>query len=91
MRYNIIDCSYYAVHYTRMTLLKIRSLYFWLLSSILLSFQFPSSYAKWTKSDRERQILYGFTYMWNLKHSTNEQTKNKAKFTAVLIEIIKIS
>ena len=24
-------------------------------------------YAKWNKSDRERQILYGVTYMWNLK------------------------
>ena len=24
-------------------------------------------YAKWNKSDRERQILYDFTYMWNLK------------------------
>ena len=30
-------------------------------------------YAKWTKSDRERQILYDFTYMWNLKTKTNEQ------------------
>ena len=24
-------------------------------------------YAKWNKSDRERLILYDFTYMWNLK------------------------
>ena len=24
-------------------------------------------YAKWAKSDRERQILYYITYMWNLK------------------------
>ena len=24
-------------------------------------------YAKWSKSNRERQILYGLTYMWNLK------------------------
>ena len=24
-------------------------------------------YAKWNKSDRERQILCNFTYMWNLK------------------------
>lgn len=24
-------------------------------------------YAKWNKSDRERQISYDFTYMWNLK------------------------
>ena len=25
-------------------------------------------YAKWNKSDRERQILYDFTYMWNLEN-----------------------
>ena len=24
-------------------------------------------YAKWNKPDRERQILYGITYMWNPK------------------------
>ena len=24
-------------------------------------------YAKWNMSDRERQIPYDFTYMWNLK------------------------
>ena len=30
------------------------------------------SYTKWTY--RERQILYDFAYMWNLKHKTNEQT-----------------
>ena len=24
--------------------------------------------------DRERHILYDFTYMWNLKNKTNEQT-----------------
>ena len=31
-------------------------------------------YAKWNKSGRERQTLYDFTYMWNLKNKTNEQT-----------------
>ena len=30
-------------------------------------------YAKLNKADRERQILYIFTYMWNLKIKTNEQ------------------
>ena len=25
-------------------------------------------------SDRERQMVYGFTYMWNLKSKRNEQT-----------------
>ena len=29
------------------------------------------------KSDRERQILYDFTYMWNLKNKTNEKIKQK--------------
>ena len=28
-------------------------------------------YAKGNKSDRERQILYDITYMWNLKNRTN--------------------
>ena len=32
-------------------------------------------YSKWNMSDRERQIPYDFTYMWNLKNRTNEQTK----------------
>ena len=31
-------------------------------------------YTKWSKSDRERQILYDFTYMWNLRKKTNGQT-----------------
>ena len=26
----------------------------------------------WSKSDRERQILYDLTYMWDLKNNTNE-------------------
>ena len=28
-------------------------------------------YAKWSKSDRERQILHDITYMWNLKNTTS--------------------
>ena len=33
----------------------------------------PKDYhTKWSKSDRERQIPYDFTYMWNLKFNTNE-------------------
>ena len=31
-------------------------------------------------SDRERQILYDFTCMWNLKNKTNEQTKQKQSY-----------
>ena len=29
-------------------------------------------YAKWNKSDRERQIPHGITYTWGVKHNTNE-------------------
>ena len=33
----------------------------------------PRDYhSKWSKSDRERQILYDITYMRNLKNSKNE-------------------
>ena len=33
----------------------------------------PRDYhTKWSKSERERQIPYGITYMWNLKYDTNE-------------------
>ena len=29
-------------------------------------------HTKWRKSERERQIPYDITYMWNLKYDTNE-------------------
>ena len=29
-------------------------------------------HAKWCKSDRERQMLYDTTYMWDLKNNANE-------------------
>ena len=33
----------------------------------------PRDYhTKWSKSDRERQISYDITYMWNLKRWSNE-------------------
>ena len=33
----------------------------------------PGDYhTKWSKSERERQTSYDFTYMWNLKYDTNE-------------------
>ena len=33
----------------------------------------PRGYrTKWSKSERERQIPYDITYMWNLKYDTNE-------------------
>ena len=31
-------------------------------------------YIKWSKSERQRQIPYDITYMWNLKYDTNEST-----------------
>ena len=32
----------------------------------------PRDYhTKWSKSERERQILYDIPYMWNLKYDTN--------------------
>ena len=35
------------------------------------------SHIKWNKSERERQIPYDISYMWNLKHGTNEPVKQK--------------
>ena len=33
----------------------------------------PRDYhTKWSKSGREKQISYDITYMWNLKHDTDE-------------------
>ena len=33
----------------------------------------PRDYhTKWSKSERERQIPYDITYMWNLKYDTKE-------------------
>ena len=29
-------------------------------------------HTKWSKSERERQILYDITYTWNLKYDTDE-------------------
>lgn len=41
-------------------------------------------YAKWNNSDRERQIPYDFTCMWDLKNKAdehaNEQTWNRLKY-----------
>ena len=32
----------------------------------------PRDYTKWSKSEREKQIPYDITYMWNLKYDTDE-------------------
>ena len=29
-------------------------------------------HTKWSKSERDRQIPYDITYVWNLKYDTNE-------------------
>ena len=34
-------------------------------------------YAKWNKSDGKGQILYDFTYMWNLKSEKKMNKYNK--------------
>ena len=36
---------------------------------------------KWSKLDRERQMTYDITYLWNLKHHTNEHMKHKFMVT----------
>ena len=39
-------------------------------------------HTKWSKSERERQIPYDITYMWNLKYDTNEpiyETETEAR------------
>ena len=38
-------------------------------------------YAKWNKSDREKQILYNFTYMWQLKFFFKWKNITKQKQT----------
>ena len=39
----------------------------------------PRDYdTKWSKSDRDRQISYGITYMWNVKNKwMNKQNSNR--------------
>ena len=32
-------------------------------------------------SQTEEDILYDYTYMWNLKNKTNEQTENRNRVT----------
>ena len=34
-------------------------------------------YAKWNKSDEERQIPHDFTYMWNLQNKQKAQKTHK--------------
>ena len=39
----------------------------------------PEHYAKWNKSDRERQIPYYLSYMWNQKKKKKKGKKKKAR------------
>ena len=40
----------------------------------------PRAYhTKWSKSERERQISYDITYMWNLKYNTNQHVYETKK------------
>ena len=41
---------------------------------------FGGYYAKWNKSDRERQILYDTTYMWGLKNKAKKYNKIEKNF-----------
>ena len=46
----------------------------------------PRDYhTKWSKSDRERQILYDITYMWNLKKliQMNLYLQNRNRLTDI--------
>ena len=44
----------------------------------------PRDYhTKWSKSDRERQISYAITYMWNLKNDTNELIYKTERLTDI--------
>ena len=41
-------------------------------------------HTKWSQSERERQIPYAISYMWNLKYDTNEavyETDSRIKKT----------
>ena len=41
-----------------------------------------ASYTEWSKSEREKQISYINTYIWNLKNATDELVKNGLVNTA---------
>ena len=40
---------------------------------------------KWSKSNRQRQISYDITYMWNLKYDATILLKNKHHFKFVFL------
>ena len=46
-------------------------------------------HTKWSKSDRERQISYDITYVWNLKYDTNEHIYKTETDTEIRLVIAK--
>ena len=47
-------------------------------SAICNSVDGPKEYCvQWNESDKERQILYAITYMWNLKNKMNDYNKTE--------------
>lgn len=42
---------------------------------------YKGDYAKWNKSDRDKQMQYNCTYMWNLKSKQKRTTIMKEKET----------
>ena len=49
-------------------------------------------YDNWNKSDRKRQILYGITFMWNLKQNkTNKKQNKQTNITKEKVKIHRIS
>ena len=43
----------------------------------------PRDFTKKSKSERERQIPYDITYIWNLKYNTNEHIYKTNKLTDI--------
>ena len=46
-------------------------------------------HTKWRKSERERQIPYDSTYMWDLKYDTNEHTQETETDVEIRPEVAK--
>ena len=46
-------------------------------------------HTKWSKSERERQIQYDSTYMWDLKYDTNEHMQETETDVEIRPEVAK--
>ena len=49
----------------------------WILTIFTDMDETGGDYAKWNKSSRERQLLYGFTHMWNISNSTEAHVEGR--------------